>query len=323
MGLLGHEPDEPTEETKLLWGRGKLDETWVVERLLVPEFGFDNIIRQKAVEWPRANGSLPIGELHGDAFVVSEGMPVEIKSRADGEPIDSDFTQLAGAIHFDPDAGDVGTLIVVDRNLGRQMIPVKLTPERVEEVETIAHDVVEAGKTGELPARVCSHPGEGIGRFCPFIAQCFAGWVAPAPQEVATDQAELLAAAFRLQEQIRVTKAPVGPLEDELKTIKAALTDLPVAAGVELRGGGVLAKRADIADRESMSLTEARKAGIFTPADEVRFGPFIKQVGGHSRWTLKRDQAAPLLAEDFGDDAPWTDEDLETPDLFASQKNPS
>lgn len=314
MGLLGHEPEPVDDQTRLLWERGKLDEQWVIDKILEPEFGFDNIIRQKAVEWP-ATG-LPIGELHSDAFVVSEGMPVEIKSHANGEPSDHDFVQLEGQLAFDPDAKGVGTLIVVDRNLQRQMIPVKLTDDGRARVEGIAGEVIEAGRTGVLPARTCEHPSEGRGKFCPFISDCFAGWEAPAAVEVAAEHQQLLAEAFRLKQRADRLKEPWSEAQAEYDAAKEALTALPVGSGVELAGGGVIAKRTDVAARSSFDLKEARRAGIYTGDDETRFAPFVKPVGAHTRWTLKRDESVPLLAEDFGDEAPWSDADLEAPVEF-------
>jgi hypothetical protein len=309
MGLLGYEPEPIDPETQLLFDRGLMDEQWVVDKILAPEFGADNLIRQKAVAWP--HNDLPIGELHTDVFVISEGMPIEIKSHADGGLVESDFVQLEGQLHFDPDAGEVGTLIVVDRDLHREAIPVKLTDEGRERVEDLAASVIEAGRTGVLPERTCAHPGEGIGRRCPFIDQCFAGWERPDPVNLDGDRAALLAEAFRLKTRRAQLKEPYDEVDSEYRAVCAELSEQPIPPGLELRGGGVKAKRTNIADRESFSLKDARRAGIWTAGHDELFGPFVKLAGGHTRWSFSRDESAPLLAEDFGDEAPWSDADLD------------
>jgi hypothetical protein len=309
MGLLGHDPEPVDEETQLLWERGKLDEEWVVTRLLEPEFGADNIIRQKAVEWP--SEGLPIGELHTDAFVVSEGLPIEIKSHANGEPSEDDFTQLKGQIHFDPDAGDVGVLLVVDRNLRREQFTVKLTDDDRRILDDTAAQIAEAGRSGELPARVCAKPSDGRAKFCPFIQECFQGWTPPDPINLEGERAELLAEAYRLKVTRDQLKEPYDEAEGAYKAAVSELTEAETATGVEIKGGGVIAKRAEIAPRELFSVKDARRAGLWTHAHDQHFETAIKFGGGHTRWTLRRDPEAPLLAEDFGDAAPWTDADLE------------
>jgi hypothetical protein len=308
MGLIGHDPEPDDEEVRLLWERGLLDEDWLVSKVLEPEFGADNIIRQKAVEWP--SDGLPIGELHTDAFVVSEGLPIEIKSHANGEPSEDDFTQLKGQIHFDPDAGDVGVLIVVDRNLGREQFTVKLTDDDRAMLDGIAAQVTEAGRTGALPPRVCSKPSDGRAKFCPFITECFSGWAPPDPINLDGDRAELLAEAYRLKVRRDQLKEPYDEAESEYKAVVCELTDLETAVGVEIKGGGVIAKRTDVPARELFSIKDARRAGLWTHAHDQQFETAIKLGGGHTRWTLKRDPDAPLLSEDFGSEAPWTSEDL-------------
>lgn len=308
MGLLGHDPDPVDEETRLLWERGLLDEDWLVSKILEPEFGADNIIRQKAVEWP-ADG-LPIGELHTDAFIVSENLPVEIKSHADGEPTEDDFTQLKGQIHFDPDAGDIGVLIVIDRNLGREQFTVKLTDDDRQMLDGIAAQVTEAGRTGQLPERVCGKPSEGRGKFCPFIRECFKGWTPPDPVNLDGDRAELLAEAYRLKVRRDQLKEPFEEADSEYRSAVSELTENETAAGVEIKGGGVIAKRTDVPARELFSVKDARRSGLWTHAHDQHFETVIKLGGGHTRWTLRRDPDAPLLSEDFGAEAPWTSEDV-------------
>lgn len=307
--LLGEEPAPENEDTLLLFERGLLDEQWFCDNVLEPKFGADNIIRQKAVPWP-ATG-LPIGELHGDAFVVSEGIPWEIKSRADGEPADFDFIQLAGAIHFDADAGDTGVLAVIDRNLQREYIPVVLNDEMVEQVEDIAAQVVTCARTGELPQRVCSKPADGRSRMCPFVSTCFADWTPPDAIDLDGDVAVLALDVMHAQNRKREATKTLEQADTEYRELAARLAEWDLQAGRDYVGAGVKVKRTEFPDSERFSLLKARKAGMWTPSDDERFSPFLSFSGGHNRWAIEQTGPTQPAVNDFGDEAPWSAEDLD------------
>jgi hypothetical protein len=307
--LIGEEPATEHDDTLLFFERGKLDERWFVEHILEPKFGADNIIRQKPVPWP-ANG-LPVGELHTDAFVISEGMPWEIKSHADGEPAEFDYVQLAGQIHFDPDATkDAGVLAIVDRNLKREYLPVVLTDDLVEQVESIAADVVKTARTGELADRVCSKPADGRARMCPFVHTCFADWTPPDPLDLSGDVAVLALEVMHAQNLKREATRVFETVEAEYKELSGQLAEHELEAGREYVGAGVKVKRTAFPDSERFSLSKAKKSGAWTMLDDERFGPFVTSSGAHNRWAIEQTGPVTLDDEDFGDEAPWTEEDL-------------
>ncbi|HEY8723469.1 MAG TPA: hypothetical protein VIL92_06370 [Gaiellaceae bacterium] len=307
--LLGEEPAPENEETLLFFERGKMDEDWFITHILEPKFGADNIIRQKPVQWP-ATG-LPVGELHGDAFVTTEGMPWEVKSRAAGEPADFDFIQLAGAAHFDPEATqDAGVLAIIDRNLKREYIPVVLTDDLVEQVEDIAAQVVSCARTGELPSRVCQKPADGRARMCPFVGTCFADWTPPDPLDLSGDVAVLALDAMHKQSRKREATQELEQADAEYKAAVALIDPYELEAGRDYVGAGVKVKRTAFPDSERFSLSKARKSGVWTPADDERFGPFVGLSGAHNRWAIEQTGPVTVTAEDFGDEAPWTEEDL-------------
>jgi hypothetical protein len=308
-GLLGETPEEPTERTKLLWIRGKLDEGWFIDHILAPRVGGENVTREKAVPWPV--DQLPVGELHEDAFVSTEGMPYEIKSHADGSLMDSDYLQLKGALHYDQDvvapAGKpkVGALVVIDRDLQWQAIPVYLTDDAIEEVEQRAADVIRAGKTGELPDRVCEKPGDARGHLCPFAEKCFAGWSPPDPVHLDGDIGLLAIELMHAQTAERAKRKEAAAIEEERKAIAERLAEWNLVPGLEYRGAGVRLKRTKVDDSEKVSLSQLKKAGAFTPELEVALRPFINASGGHDRWSVKPDADAGLTADDFGEEAPF------------------
>lgn len=307
--LLGEEPAPENEDTLLLFERGKLDELWFVEHVLEPKFGADNIIRQKAVPWP-AEG-LPVGELHGDAFVTTEGVPWEVKSRAAGEPADFDFIQLAGAIHWDPEAGDTGVLAVIDRDLQREYIPVILNDDLRDQVEDIAAQVVSCARTGELPRRVCQKPADGRARMCPFVHTCFADWTPPDPINLDGDIAVLALDVMHAQNRKREATKAQETADGEYKKLSAQLAEWELEAGRDYIGAGIKVKRTAFPDSERFSLSKARKSGVWSPADDERFGPFLSLSGAHDRWAIAQTGPVTATADDYGSEAPWTSEDLD------------
>lgn len=299
-GLLGEQPEEPDETTQLRWVRGKMDETWWIENHLQAKHGEENVIREKAVPWP-AEG-LPAGELHEDAFVVTEGMPYEIKSHLDGDPMDSDFLQLKGALHFDQDVKEkVGALIVIDRDLKWEALPVFLRDEDIEEVEQRAADVIRAGKTRELPARVCEKPADARGRMCPFAEVCFAGWERPDPLHLDGDIALVALDLMHAQTRAAAAAKLAKELDAEKKAIAERLTEWDLVPGLEYSGAGVRVKRTHVDATEKLSLKNLRDAGALTDELDTVLRPFITASGEHDRWKITPVDEIELDEDDFGE----------------------
>lgn len=311
-GLLGETPEEPDEEMQGLWERGKMDEAWWIERYLIPRYGRDGLQLQKAVEW--GPGGQIIGELHPDAFVNSEGMPYEIKSHLDGDPAEFDYVQLCGEMHFDPDAGSHGALVVIDRNLKWEAIPVVLTSDRVDQVEEIARVVADAGMTGDLPDRVCEKPADGRSRMCPFVDVCFAGWTPPAVISLDDEVARLAVDVVLLDQARQPLKTAYEEADAAYKAAAAKLVPFELQPGrkYESDGGAVTIKRTHVADVEKISLKKLREAGVLTAEDEAKLAPFVTASGAHDRWavTATDEAIAKVRQEDYGEEAPWSDEDM-------------
>lgn len=317
-GLLGAEPAEPDERTKRLWRRGRQLGADVANDFAA-KYGEDQVVREKAIQWP--DGGLPLGELHTDVFVKPEKMAVEVKSSTSPASIlDDAITQLGGEIRYDTDA-EVGCLAIVDPTGWRdtELIPVLLTAELQERVEAIAQQVVGAAAGGEMPKRVCEKPSDGRGKFCPFVDVCFSDWQAPDPLNLDGDVAELLVEYKLAQDDEKAAKAVVGEKETRRKELGEQLAGWELLPGVEYVGPGVRAKRTHVAASEKLSYSTLKKAGvlqssIWTPEHDELIAPFVKLSGAHDRWKVDLVGATTVsstAAEDFGDDAPWTDEDLE------------
>jgi CRISPR/Cas system-associated exonuclease Cas4 (RecB family) len=303
LGLLGTEPLPITERQHGRFQRGKDAQRYIGQRF-EEKYGADDIEHERAVAWPSGNGQLPIGELHEDIYVRSEKLIVEVKSSENIDGIfDSALLQVKGQLHFDPEA-ESAALAFIDRDYQiTDMFPVVLTDEDREEIDGIAANVVHAGKTGELPPRVCATPGEGISHMCPFIAQCFEGWEPPADEE-RPDIEPVVAQAYLAKRDLDEAKSQLKPLEERWDAARAELDAVDLPPKLAVLAGQVLVKRTPVAGRESFSLAKARKLGLFSDEDAARFDAVISVGAGHNRFSLERIGDEPLDLG-FGDEAPF------------------
>lgn len=300
-GLLGVDPADPNERQQGLMRRGRMLGADRYERY-VARYGDHDVVAEQPVPWPA-------GVLHPDIYIRSKKLVVEVKSSASPDSIVEDaIVQCAGQVYWHPEAtaGLVEVVSPIDLQVVAE-IPVLLNDEWRERLDEIAASVVRAGMTQgrDLPDRVCKRPSDGIGRFCPFIEHCFAGWEPPTVEELKADE-ELLARVARLAELKRRRKALAAedkPLEDECKEIQEDLDGVLGARDLrEVIVGGYLVKRSP-RTRESFSLKKARAS---VPADIL--DPFTSV----SRFTVYEVETASefVVPDDFGDEAPWTAEDL-------------
>lgn len=303
LGLLGAEPAAITERQHGRFQRGKDAQRYIGQRF-EEKYGADDIEHERAVAWRQGNGQLPIGELHEDIYVRSEKMIVEVKSSENIDGIfDSALLQVKGQLHFDPDA-ETAALAFIDRDYQiTDMFPVVLTDEDREQLDGIAANVVLAGKTGELPERVCGKPGDGLSHMCPFITECFAGWEPPVDEE-RPDIEPVVAEAFLAKRDLDHAKAQLGPLEERWDAAKVALEEAELPPKLPVLAGQVMVKRTPVAGRESFSLAKARKLGLFSDEDAARFDAVISVGEGHNRFTLERVGDEPMDLG-FGDEAPF------------------
>jgi len=301
LGLLGAEPAPPTERQLGRFQRGKDAQRYAARRWM-QKYGEEGVVQEKAVPWP-APPELPVGELHEDIFVAQEKLVVEVKNSVYVDSMfDMSLRQVKGQIYWDPDA-EFGALEFVDHDYQTtDLFPVILTDEDTAELDEIAAAVVSAGKTGELPPRVCQKPGDGIQRMCPFISQCFEGWEPP-PIEEREDLADVVTEAYLAERDLKVRQAELVPYAVRWEAAKAALEEAEVPEGLTA-AGAVSVKRTVVTGSERFSLSKARKLGIFGEQDRERFDSCISMSKEHSRWGFERIGDEPVV-EDFGETAPF------------------
>jgi hypothetical protein len=295
-GLLGVEPGETDDRTRRLWVRGKQLGAYVADSFAA-KYGEQNIVREKAVPWPA-------GILHQDVFVIPERAAVEVKStNSPASILDAALMQLAGEVHFDPDA-DHGLLVLVNpSDLEMEFVPFVLNDEWVERVEKTADEVMRAGASrGQtLPERVCGKPSDGRGRFCPFIEHCFEGWVPPEVEPV-TDPAiiELVGEWIAAKQEYRRHKGDEETAHETYKEVEAKLNEYGFQAGRDYQAGPYVFRRISVKGRETFQLARARKSGMWTPGDDDRFADFVTIGEPSERYDAHRD-GGNIVEADFGD----------------------
>lgn len=298
MAMLGHEPAEPSDYMRRVWTRGKQLGEYMAERF-EETHGRDNIIREKAIAWPTSG--LPLGELHTDIVVIPERLAVEVKSSHSPDSlIDDALRQLAGEVHWDPDV-DHGALALIDPiDLSEQVLPFVLTPEAVEEVESLAALVAAGAKTGVLPPCVCATPGACRGKWCMYTDAAWEGWEPPAAETLGGAAAELATEAWQALRLKRAHKQASEKADETFKEITAQLLDLGVTPGREYLSGPLRLLASPVKGRKTFSLSRAEKLNLWTDADDSRFHDLITVGDGHVRWTIQMEGEQPLVI-DFGE----------------------
>jgi hypothetical protein len=300
LGGLGVEPAPPSDQSRRYWARGRALGRYVADTY-AQHYGEDQIIREKAVPWPA-------GILHGDVFVIPEGLPVEVKSTTSpSSMIDDAFLQLAGHIHYDPEATDKGVLELVDpSSYERTSIPFRLTAEWRDKVEQRTSSVVKALAAGGsyLPECVCSTPAECSFKFCPYTDVAWEGWEPPPREQVAEESAQLIVDLYRAKQKRDVRKEEFEEEERNYRRLCKKLAD-QLQPGVEYESGALKVKRTTVKGRETFSLKVARSSGMWTPAHDELFSAAVKVGEPHDRWSVTRGDGALMDADDFGDEVPF------------------
>lgn len=293
--LLGEEPAEPDEQTRRYFLRGKQIGRYVVEQLEA-KFGATDVVAEKAVEWPAGIG-------HADAFVQSEALTVEVKSRTSLEVTDDDLAQIAGYMHFDPDSERGGLILVHPSSLDERVLPVLLTDELRGQVEEAVERVVRAGKTGELPERCCERPSDARSKMCPFAEVCFSDWTAPPVIQVNGQVAELAPELYRAELDTKQARRLTAEAEARRDELRAQLRDV-LEPGMVYEAGGYRLRRTVVKPRVTYDVASALKAGQLAEANVAAF----RRVGqGHDRWSVDAlDDGQPAIpSDDFGEEAPF------------------
>lgn len=287
-------------------------------------YGAGKVWCEKKVVWP-------LGVGHMDIWLPEPATGVEVLSSAHAtvEMIHSKKLQLVGYIEHDPEASN-GVVVVLD--------PSSLDEDRhivskhqagyddlVEEMRARIAQVQEWDATGDMPARVCGKPSDAMGHFCTFSETCFEDWQRPDLPVVITE--EVVTLARQLYEIEQLDRAVAGNKQDKTG-VQHVLEDegidgaLAYLAKPENRtAASVKAVKETVKTALIEALGHAPEDFLHDPG-EYEVGPLVLkrnlvqragytvQPAEYETLTVKRVSDAPLPGRDYGDEAPWTDEDL-------------
>lgn len=274
---------EPSDQVKRWRRRGKAVEQ-AIRGEIISDLRAQNRRprREEVVPWPASD---PLGEGHLDCYVPHTREAIEIKSRAGASLDASAALQVAGYCLNHPNAETAQVVSVDPSSFDEVWYPINVEA-LIPHIRELEQTVVAACGGGDLPDRVCRHPGEAEGRFCPYAPTCFEGWERPTPDVLLLDaEAVRLADATdetsRLEREAKAAKERRDALRAELRPHLAAGAELETPSIAKL-------KRTEIAGRQTLSLTDMASAGYSLPAE---LEPF-KSVGKPSeRWTVTRREA--------------------------------
>lgn len=291
------------------------EDWWVPPHLRAASEEEAAILSEVPVRWP-----LGIG--HIDGFLVETGTALEFLSSAHASDamVRSKMVQVAGyAKYYEPALN--ACLIVLDpASLKEERFPIAFDTDAfrglIEECDDRIAQVLEWRETGVMPARVCSKPSEARGHFCLHAQHCFEDdppWSEPEPVAVVNDpeviqRASLLHVA---KTEERVAKDLLAEREKERKRLEAELVDaIPGAEGLRggIRVGPFKLTRTHVQRSPSLDVKKATMAGVL---NVEALAEYMKP--GAEYWTSAIERVEldmPAQDLDFGDEAPWTDEDL-------------
>lgn len=287
-------------------------------------YGAGKVWCEKKVVW-----GLGVG--HMDIWLPETATGVEVLSSAHATPqtVHSKKLQLVGYIEHDVEA-DNGALVVLD--------PSDLSEEReviskhsdeynglVEEMRERIRQV-QAWDAGEgMPARVCAKPSEARGHFCVYAEPCFTDWMAPELPVVDTVEIRTLATQLyeidRLDRALSGSKIDVSSIQNTLDSdgVDGAIAYLTKPENRTEKAVDHVKKV--VKEQLTVALGHAPEDFLHDPG-EYEVGPlvlkrsFVERAGytvaptSYETLSVKRVSDAPLPGRDYGDEAPWTDEDL-------------
>jgi hypothetical protein len=275
---------------------------------LVARYGADAIEAERKVEW-----ALGIG--HIDIYVKETKTAIEVLSSAHATDamVQSKLLQLTGYMEHDPDV-DNGALVVLnpsDFTEDRYLVnkDSDAYAELVAEMNDRIAQVLAWNETGETPARVCSKPSDAWGQFCLHADHCFEGWQPPEEADVVADPRvrELAIELYLAKRAETEAKKLVGEAEEKRKAVQEQLAEHLEPGEYEI---GSLTVKRRVTNRAAS--VNAKKARLAIPGWDALVEPYLTPGATYSTWVIDRNGDAPLTV-DFGDEAPWSEEDLKGP----------
>lgn len=303
---LGAEPAEASAKARRYRARGQLFGAYAWQQFAA-RYGATDVERERVILWPlnRENGG------HADVYVRSEKLLIEVVSSTSPDSIlPAKIKQVRGYLHFDPEATKAAVYVINPSDLDREdLIPVVLHSGHIKEIARDIAAVQTALDGGPLPDCPCQSSMECRHSFCSFTEQAWEGWTPPPTEQIAADK-ELVSLCARwntLSRDERQLRGQADALHGSRKDVEAELGARSITPGLPYEVGETFRlKRTVVAGRETFSRARAAAAGIWTEADDDRFGPFVKIGSPSERWQVEQlDKTGVPYDDDFGEEPPF------------------
>jgi len=277
---------------------------------LPPEYSADSIEDAGIVAEQRVDWGLGIG--HADAYLASTKTVIECLSSANAGDalIRSKLLQAVLYTEHHPSATNCRVVVIDPSDFSEEQIVLSPKSQAYRDLVAEMHERIELVRAwqdgGELPARVCSKPGDAIGHFCQHAEHCFAGWEPP-PIEVLAADADLIEAVAEFT-ACKKERSTIGAQDKELerrqKEAQAVIETAELPAKVPVQVGPFVVVRTSVNRKPTLDWERAEMAGALEPG---LLAEFFRPGASYSTYKAER---VDLSGDEFGDEAPWTDEDL-------------
>ena len=301
LHLDGEIPAPTDEDTQGYQERGHLWEPHALKELK-DKYPESVIVEQAHVSWAH-------GIIHADFYVEEVRLLVEHKSRTVVKVYDADILQVAGAVHFHPEAerGEVWVTHPVNpRNNLR--VPVTLTGELRERI--VAIEKLISRRHVQQPPRICSHPADARKHFCRLSAPCFADWTAPDANEL--DEAgqrlahELYSIRRRLKAKVETPffRVELEERRDEIyEELRGRLEENGADYAIPFPNGASIRVRLTTSEpKVTYDIPTAIKVGAIPKAT---LEPFTKTGKPRETWTVDGTDDVPPFAPNYGPEIPF------------------
>jgi hypothetical protein len=280
---------------------------WVPPELRAKSAETAGVIAEQPIKWAYGIG-------HADIYLPETKTIVEVLSSAHASDEMRRSKMVQGVLYTEhhPQAENCAVVVVSPTDFTTERIVLmpqsRQYRELVEEMRERIAQIKAWDETGNLPPRVCGKAADARSHFCLHAGHCFEGWEPPPVEAFAADEG-LVAAAEAFDEAKRGLAAIAGTvkeLEQRKKDAQAILDAAGLPVKRPVRVGSFVVTRTAVQRKPTFDWERAEMAGRFSP--DV-FAEFFKAGASYSMFATER--VAADEDDGFGEDAPWTSEDLD------------
>lgn len=273
---------------------------WVPPELRAAADELAGIIAERVIPWEHGYG-------HADGYLTGTRTIIECLSSANpsDDLVRSKMLQAVLYATYDPDAENAAVVVIDPADFTDEQIVLKPGTATWRALEDEVRDRVEQigrwKQDGTLPPRVCAKPSDARSHFCLHAGACFDGWEPPTPEEIEADETlvdmvEKFTVAKRIEGDAR---RALKVAEGDRKLLQAALEEVDLPAGADVRVGPFLIRRTPVQRKPVFEWEKAEAAGVFEPG---LYDGFFRSGASYSTFKAGRVDGS---GDEYGDEAPW------------------